>query len=122
MGSKTNNRARKKRLGSRLAAEAADHGRNFLKPTVADIAALEVTYQERGALIDRNRLFGNLLSSTPLAFNLAAPWRMDPKLGSRTTSHHFQGESVERVCCVSRAFESDFAFTQGFNRAQPYRG
>ena len=83
MGFKTNNRARKKRLGSRLAAEAADHGRNFLTPTVADIAALEVTYQERGALIDRTRLFGNLLSSTPLAFNLAAPWRMDPKLGAR---------------------------------------
>lgn len=74
---------RKRRIGSLIAASAADEGRNFLSPAIAGLARLEMAYQERGALIDQNRLFGNLLSSMPLAFNLFSPLRFDPDLAAR---------------------------------------
>ena len=66
-----------RRLGSLISTTAADAGRNFLSPAVAHLVHREVTYQERGALIERRRLYGNLLSSQPLAFNLFAPLRFN---------------------------------------------
>jgi hypothetical protein len=66
-----------RRIGSLLGSTAADAGRNFLTPEVAHLVRREVTYQQAGALIDAGRLFGNLLSSMPLAFNLFGPLRLD---------------------------------------------
>ncbi len=74
---------RKRRIGSLIAGGAADEGRNFLSPSIAHLARLEMAYQERGALIDQNRLFGNLLSSMPLAFNLFSPYRFEPELAAK---------------------------------------
>ncbi len=74
---------RKRRIGSLIANSSADEGRNFLSPAIAGLARLETAYQERGALIDQNRLFGNLLSSMPLSFNLCSPMRFDPELAAK---------------------------------------
>lgn len=68
---------RHRRLGSLISAAAASAGRNFFSPAIAQLVHREVAYQERGALIERRRLYGNLLSSQPLAFNLFAPLRFD---------------------------------------------
>ncbi|MET1755531.1 hypothetical protein ABVV53_08670 [Novosphingobium sp. RD2P27] len=76
-------RAAKRRIGSLLGTKAAEEGRNFLLPQVAQLARREVLYQEHGALIDRGRLFGNLLSSMPLAFNLFAPLRLNGGLATK---------------------------------------
>src|SRR6476469_1028948 len=50
-------------IRSLLSASAADGGRNFLSPQIAHVARREMAYQERGAIIDQRRLYGNLLSS-----------------------------------------------------------
>ena len=71
---------RRRQLGSLLSLTAAEEGRNFLTPEIAEIARLETAYQERGALIDQKRLYGNLLSSMPLCFNLFAPLAKDSNL------------------------------------------
>lgn len=72
-----------RRMGSLIGAAAAAAGRNFLSSDIAHLVRREMVYQEAGALIDRRRLFGNLLSSMPLAFNLFAPLRFDPGLAAR---------------------------------------
>ena len=74
---------RKRRLGSMISAAAANEGRNFLTPRIAEIARLETAFQEPGALIDRTRLYGNLLSSMPMCFNVFAPLREDLDLAAR---------------------------------------
>lgn len=74
---------RPRRIGSLLGNSAAEAGRNFLSPAVAHLTRREVAYQERGAIIDRRRLFTNLLSSQPLCFNLFAPLRLDQALGAK---------------------------------------
>ena len=74
---------RHRRLGSLISTAAADAGRNFLSPAIAHLVHREVAYQERGALIERRRLYGNLLSSQPLAFNLFAPLRFDLRFAAK---------------------------------------
>ncbi len=74
---------RKRKVGSLLSTTAAAVGRNFLGPAVAHLARREVIYQETGALIDRQRLYSNLLSSMPLAFNFFAPLRFDLALAAK---------------------------------------
>lgn len=74
---------RQRRIGSLIGAAAAVAGRNFLSSEIAHLVRREMVYQESGALIDRRRLFGNLLSSMPLAFNLFAPLRFDTDLAAR---------------------------------------
>ncbi|WP_242096717.1 hypothetical protein [Sphingomonas sp. CROZ-RG-20F-R02-07] len=74
---------RKRRLGSMLSTQATDTGRNFMNPAVAHLVRREVAYQEAGALIDRQRLYGNLLSSMPLAFNAFAPLAFDKALAAK---------------------------------------
>lgn len=89
-----------RRLGSRLPGPAAQEGRNFLSPAIAEVAQVEVAYQERGALIDRERLASNLLSSMPLAFNLAAPWRLDPDLAARVLRKLLPRVPIKKVLHV----------------------
>ncbi|MXO91497.1 PGN_0703 family putative restriction endonuclease [Pontixanthobacter aquaemixtae] len=99
-GQKRSTKGRSKRLGSRLAAKAAIAGRNFLTPAIAALADVEIAYQERGALIDRDRLSSNLLSSMPLAFNLAGPWRLDPQLAAKILCKLFPSVKIKRVLHV----------------------
>jgi hypothetical protein len=76
-------RTRRRKIGSLLGAAAAEAGRNFMSPEIAYLVRREVAYQETGALIERNRLYGNLLSSMPLAFNLFGPLCFDLALAAK---------------------------------------
>jgi hypothetical protein len=73
---------RQRRIGSLLRKSAADAGRNFMSPEIAHLARWEMAYQEHGALIDRARLFGNMLSSSALAISLFAPLRLNLDLAA----------------------------------------
>lgn len=86
-----------KRTGSRLHPEAALEGRNFLSPDLAQLAVMERAYQERGALIEPERLFGNLLSSMPMAFNVAGPWSLDHELAKSVLDHLLPDVSIAKV-------------------------
>jgi len=72
----------RRKLGSRIAPAAAQAGRNFLTPAIAAMTRREVAYREIGALIHEHRLYGNLLSSMPLTFNLFGPLRLDLRLAT----------------------------------------
>jgi hypothetical protein len=65
---------KRRKLGSRISEAAGGAGGNFLTSEISHIARREVAYREIGALIDKDRLTTNLLSSMPLTFNLLAPW------------------------------------------------
>ena len=88
---------RHRRIGSLISSAAAEAGRNFLSPEVAHVAHRETIYQERGALIDKRRLYGNLLSSMPLAFNLFAPLRLNPQLAAKVIRSLIPGIDLLRV-------------------------
>ena len=88
---------RQRRIGSLISATAASAGRNFLSANVAHLAAYEMVYQERGALIDQRRLFSNLLSSAPLALNLFAPLRFDLDLAARVVRNLIPGIDLAHV-------------------------
>jgi hypothetical protein len=83
IGTYTDNNGRRRAIGSLISKTAAEEGRNFLTPEIAEVVRLEMAYQEAGALIDQNRLYGNLLSSMPLCFNLFAGLRNDLTLAAR---------------------------------------
>lgn len=83
IGTYTAKNGRKRAIGSLISKTAAEEGRNFLSPEIAEIVRLEMAYQEAGALIDQTRLYGNLLSSMPLCFNLFALLRNDLSLAGR---------------------------------------
>lgn len=72
-----------RKLGSRLSALGAAAGGNFVTHEVHRLARRDYAYREPGAAIDEHRLFSNLLSSMPLAFNLAGPLKLDPAKADR---------------------------------------
>lgn len=82
IGTYTRTSGRKRTIGSLISTAAGAEGRNFLTPAIAEIARLETAYRERDALIDENRLFTNLLSSHPLAFNGFGPLYLDRVLAA----------------------------------------
>lgn len=82
-GHYTNAAGARRRLGSRLATDAARSGANFLTPEIFGQARLDLAYREPGALVDIERMHANLLSSMPLAFNLIAPLKTDKNLARR---------------------------------------
>jgi hypothetical protein len=71
-----------RRLGSRLPAAVAQGGGNFLSPEVLALVHREIAYREIAAVIDTKRLFGNLLSSQTLTFNLLGPLKLDLELAT----------------------------------------
>ena len=71
-----------RRLGSKLATDAARSRRQLPQPRVFGLARCDLAYREPGALIDAERLWSNLLSSMPLAYNLLAPLKADKALGA----------------------------------------
>jgi hypothetical protein len=73
----------RRRLGWRLAADAASSGANFLTPDIFGQARCDLAYREPGALVDIERMHSNLLSSMPLAFNSLAPLKADKKLACK---------------------------------------
>jgi hypothetical protein len=95
-----NQHSRRRRIGSLIAASAADAGRNFLSPDIADVVRREMVYRELGAFIDQNRLYGNLLSSMPLCFNLFAPLRLNPELAAKVIRNLLPGIDLSKVLRV----------------------
>lgn len=79
IGSYTNAKGRRRKLGSRLAALPAAAGVNFLSPEIARLAYRELAYREPGAMIDGQRVWANMLSSMPMTFNLFGPLKLNPK-------------------------------------------
>jgi hypothetical protein len=69
-------------LGSLLSREAANAGRNFLSPAIHTFVRHELILREEGAYWDEERLFGNALSSGPLAISMFGPLAMDLELAS----------------------------------------
>lgn len=88
---------RSRRIGSMLARNDAEAGRNFLTPRIAELARLEVAYREPNAMIDEARLYGNLLSSMPLCLNLFGPLWDDPKLAARILRNIIPGIDIKTV-------------------------
>jgi hypothetical protein len=64
-------------LGSRLEINFAfESGANFLTDSARDAARHRITHPERNQMLRADRLFGDLLSSMPMCFNLFGPlWR-----------------------------------------------
>lgn len=75
-------------LGSRLRfGYAAETGVNFLGEAVRCAVQYRVARPEPGEMLDKARLFCDLLSSMPMCFNLFGWLHNDPSLISRATSH-----------------------------------
>lgn len=91
---------RKRTIGSLISTAAGTEGRNFLTPAIAEFARLAVAYQERDALIDKNRLFTNLLSSMPLAMNACGPLHQDLDLAARVLRAIIPGIDIKAVLDV----------------------
>lgn len=70
-------------LGSRISEPAARAGFAFLAPDIAKTVRREVAYREIGALIEERRVWGNLLSSQALTFNLFARASSDREYATR---------------------------------------
>lgn len=79
-------KGQKRRLGSRLSSEDAQAGHAFLTADIARFVMQQLAYREVGALYDEERLWGNLLSSQALAFNLFAPMAINLELASAVFS------------------------------------
>lgn len=77
-------------LGSRLGEAAANAGFNFLTPGIARQVRREIAYRERGALIEEQRAWGNLLSSTALTFNLLVPLKLNFALATAILTNVFR--------------------------------
>jgi hypothetical protein len=86
-------------FGNILSPEAAYAGRNFLTPAIHRLALQEWLMCEEDAAIDDERLFGNALSSMPLAFNMFGPMALDRKLATSVFRELLPGfvRSVERI-------------------------
>ncbi len=70
-------------MGSRLTFDIAQQGYNLVSPDIAKLVRREAAYREIGAVVDEERLWGNLLSSQPMTFNLFGKAKLDPKFGKR---------------------------------------
>lgn len=77
----------------------ARSGANFLTPGIAKLVWRELAYRERGALFDEERLWGNLLSSSALVFNLFAPLKLDLSLARKVLRAAFKLD-VKTVAAV----------------------
>ena len=69
-------------LGSRLTAPIARTGVNLIERALVPLVRREVAWREVGAIIETDRLWGNLLSSQTLTFNLFGPLKRDLHLAT----------------------------------------
>lgn len=80
---------KRRKLGSRISPAAAKAGANFMLPAIGHLARRECAYREAAALIDEGRLYGNLLSSMPLAFNLFGLLKLNLSFASQVLAELF---------------------------------
>jgi hypothetical protein len=88
-------------LGSRLPSDfARESGANLMTPAALGVARREVAASRAGSgqKIEEDRLWANLLSSQPLAFNLFADLERDLGLASRALRRIWR----ERIACVTK--------------------
>ena len=114
MGTLPPRAGRRRKLGSLIAGTAANEGRNFLDPRIALLARTERAFQEHGAFIEPGRLFGNLLSSASLQFNLFGPMRFDfglTKQVFRTCAPHIAIKAIRAVWFEHSPGRRDPTFT-----------
>ncbi|RVT93129.1 PGN_0703 family putative restriction endonuclease [Sphingomonas crocodyli] len=86
-----------RRLGSRLCIPAAQAGRNFLSPDIAELAQHVIAYQESGAFIDASRVFANALGSTAACINFMGPLALDRGLAARVLCQLFPELNIASV-------------------------
>lgn len=91
---------RRKKLGSRIGNVAARAGANFMVPAITALVRRELAYREPAAMIDEARLYGNLLSSMPLAFNLFGLLKLDLSFASRVLGELFPDLAGAQVRAV----------------------
>lgn len=91
---------KRKKLGSRISPAAARAGANFMLPAIAWLVRRELAYREPAALIDEGRLYGNLLSSMPMAFNVFGLLKLDLSFASRVLTELFPDLSGAKVQAV----------------------
>ena len=77
-------------LGNFIEKNAAfKNGSNFLTDEIREVVKTELLNKQKGAKIEVNRLYRNLLSSQPLAFNLFATLSKDKLLATKFFSDLF---------------------------------
>lgn len=77
-------------LGNYIEKEFAfEKGANFLSKNIRDVVMATLKNKEKGAKIAKTRLYTNLLSSQPLAFNLFAELSRDYELATKFFKEQF---------------------------------
>lgn len=90
IGSYKNTKGELIELGNYIEKKSAfKNGLNFLSLTILEVVNSSLRNKEHGAKIEKTRLFTNLLSSQPLAYNLFAELANDTVLASRFFSDLF---------------------------------
>ena len=69
-------------IGNKLSREAAVCGVTFLHSSLIPLLRKELIYREEGAVYEEERLWGNLLSSQALCFNLFGFMKLDLNLAN----------------------------------------
>lgn len=91
---------KRKKLGSRISSAAAKSGANFMMPAIAALVRRELAYREPGALIDEGRLYGNLLTSMAVCFNVFGLLKLDLAFASRVLGEFFPDLAGAQVRAV----------------------
>jgi hypothetical protein len=82
-------------LGSRLDPERARAGRNFLTPAILQEVNKRLAEREAHQLIQEERLWGDLLSSQPMCFNLIGELAADLELATRAAQVWWPGRVAQ---------------------------
>jgi hypothetical protein len=93
-------------LGSRLDPGLARAGRNFLTPTILQQVRKRLAEPETHQLIKQDRLWGDLLSSQPMCFNLFGELAGDLELATRAAQAWWPGR-------VAKVTEIRFEWSPG---------
>lgn len=88
--------------GSRLRPVDAERGENFLTGQIFEVAKQRVVSKQLYETLDSKRLFDNLLSSMPMAFNLFGE--------ASLPQHGVSREALAELFGVEPAVESDIVF------------
>lgn len=116
---------KRRKLGSRISHAAGRDGGNFMSPAIAWLVRRELAYREPGALYDEHRLFTNLLSSMPLAFNLFGLLHIDLLLAGRVIAELFpelKGAEVKAVWFEHSPGRGDPALTSDWSAFDVFIG
>lgn len=82
-------------LGSRLDPDQARAGRNFLTPTILQEVRRRLAEPQAHQLIREDRLWGDLLSSQPMCFNLFGALAADLELATRAAQVWWPGRVAQ---------------------------